>query len=156
MFFRSIIFISVSLFILSCLTGCDVNGKSASQVRQEELIAKLNQKKKDREAKDVASVDYSFEQKGEFLQEMNKNLIGMQEKMNVLSEKAIELKDSEVQNIITAMKDEAELVRKNIEESQNAELSFWEESKRILRKNLSGLKETAVKAEKIIESKGNK
>lgn len=140
MFFRSIIFISAVIFILSCLTGCDANGKSASQLRQEELIAKLNQEKKDREAKETASADYTFEQKEDFLKEMNRDVTAIQEKLNTLSGNGD----------ITTLKEEMELVKRNIEETQNSDASIWEESKRILRKNLAGLKESVSKAEKTV------
>jgi len=140
MFFRSIIFLSAVLFILSCLTGCDANGKSASQLRQEELIAKLNQEKKDREAKETASADYTFEQKEDFLKEINGELAGLQEKITKMAGPSSE----------AALKEELDLVKSNIEETKNSDASMWEESKRILRKNLAGLKESVSKAEKTV------
>lgn len=152
MFFRSIIFLSAVLFILSCLTGCDANGKSASQLRQEELIAKLNQEKKDRETKETASADYTFEQKDGFLKEMNSELAGLQTKIDTLSQKT----EKEVQDRVNVLKEEMDMAKKHIEETLNSDASMWEETKRAFRNATRDLKVSIEKVEKITAEKENK
>ena len=152
MFFRSIIFLSAVFFIVSCLTSCDANGKSASQLRQEELIAKLNQEKKDRETKDAASADYTFEQKEGFLKEMNSELAGLQTKIDALSQTT----EKEVQDSVKGLKEEMDMAKKHIEETQNSDASMWEETKRAFRNAARDLKASIEKVEKMTAEKTNK
>lgn len=156
MFTRHIIMLITLFFIGSIFTGCDMNGKSASQLRQEELITKLNQEKTDKQVAAAASTDYTYSQKTEFITEMKKELVNLQEQIDQLSakiEKADEAVKTDANPKITALREELEMAKKYIETTDTADEPSWETAKNDFRKATVDLRDSFAKTNKMITDK---
>ncbi|HPS31203.1 MAG TPA: hypothetical protein PLZ43_13175 [bacterium] len=157
MFTRHIIMlITIAMFIGSISTGCDMNGKSASQLRQEELIAKLNQEKMDKQVDRAASTLYTFSRKADFIAEMQKELTYIQGRINQLSvrvEKAEDAVKTDAQPKIAALREELEMAKKYVETTDNADESSWETARNDFRKVTTDLRDSFEKTDKLISDK---
>jgi len=148
--------ITIAMFIGSISTGCDMNGKSASQLRQEELIAKLNQEKMDKQVDRAASTLYTFSRKADFIAEMQKELTYIQGRINQLSvrvEKAEDAVKTDAQPKIAALREELEMAKKYVETTDNADESSWETARNDFRKVTTDLRDSFEKTDKLISDK---
>ncbi|HPS31751.1 MAG TPA: hypothetical protein PLZ43_15960, partial [bacterium] len=129
-----IMLIAAVLLTGSIFTGCDwLNEKSASQKRQEELIAKLDQDKKDKDEAIKETMDYTYRQRVEFIDSMNKELAEIQKDLDQLSEKAEKTKSeakADAKIKLDALRQEMELTKKHIKETENSDEQTWEDVKK--------------------------
>jgi len=141
-----IMLIAAVLLTGSIFTGCDwLNEKSASQKRQEELIAKLDQDKKDKDEAIKETMDYTYRQRVEFIDSMNKELAEIQKDLDQLSEKAEKTKSeakADAKIKLDALRQEMELTKKHIKETENSDEQTWEDVKKGFRKANADMKKS--------------
>lgn len=141
-----IMLITAVLLTGSIFTGCDwLNEKSASQKRQEELIAKLDQDKKDNDEAVKETMDYTYKQRVDFINAMKKELAEIQKDLDELTAKAEKTgkeAKADAKDKIEALRQEMELTKKHIEETEKADERTWEDVKKAFRKANADLKES--------------
>lgn len=142
----TVLITAVFLMTSGIITGCDwLINDSASQERQDKLIAKLDQNKKDNDEAIKESIDYTYRQRAKFINEMKKELSDIQKDMDELSIKAEKTQDkakTDAKIKLDALREEMELTKKHIEESEKADETTWEDVKKGFRKANADLKKS--------------
>ena len=132
------------LLAVITVTGCDwFMNESASQKRQDELIAKLDQDKKDADEAIKETMDYTYRQRVDFINEMKKELAEIQKDLDELTAKAEKTgkeAKADAKDKIEALRQEMELTKKHIEETEKADETAWEDVKKGFRKANADLK----------------